>query len=134
MPPDEFLADSLRRHGYTSVKASCHDGACGSCTVLVDGRPMLSCEYPAPRAEGREITTIEGVREEAEKFSDCMVRYGGEGCGYCAPGFVMLVIALKRELKNPTLEEIRAYLAGNLCRCTGYMTRNEAVADYLSMD
>jgi len=132
--PDEFLSETLRRYGCTSVKASCHDGACGSCTVFVDGRPMLSCEYLSVRADGREITTIEGVREEAEKVSDCLVRTGGEGCGYCAPGFIMLVIALKRELTNPTLEEIRAYLAGNLCRCTGYVTRNEAVMAYLKME
>lgn len=131
--PDEFLVHTLRRQGYTSVKASCYDGACGSCTVFVDGTPMLSCEFLSARAEGREITTIEGVAEEAEKVSDCLVRAGGEGCGYCAPGFVMLVIALKRELQNPTPDEIRAYLDGNLCRCTGYVTRNEAVMEYLKM-
>lgn len=132
--PDEFLADTLRRYGFTSVKASCHDGACGSCTVLIDGRPMLSCEFLAARAQGREVTTIEGVREEAEKVSEYLVGLGGEGCGYCAPGFVMQVIALKRELDHPTLDEIRAYLDGNLCRCTGYMTRNEAVMAYLDND
>lgn len=131
--PGEFLADSLRRYGYTSVKTACRDGACGSCTVFVDGRPMLSCELLSVRADGKEITTIEGVREEAEKVAECLVAVGGEGCGYCAPGFVMTVIALKRELKDPTPDEIRAYLNGNLCRCTGYVTRNEAVAEYLHM-
>lgn len=132
--PDEFLSDTLRRYGFTSVKASCHDGACGSCTVFIDGRPMLSCEFLSARAHGREVTTIEGVREEAEKVSEYLVGLGGEGCGYCAPGFVMQVIALKRELNHPTLDEIRAYLDGNLCRCTGYMTRNEAVMAYLDTD
>lgn len=134
VPPDEFLSSTLRRYGYTSVKTSCEDGVCGSCTVFVDNRPILSCEYLSARVNGSEITTIEGVKEEAAKVSECLIRGGGEGCGYCAPGFVMMVIALKRELVKPTLDEIRAYLDGNLCRCTGYVTRNEAVMAYLNMD
>ncbi|MDR3146606.1 MAG: 2Fe-2S iron-sulfur cluster binding domain-containing protein [Treponema sp.] len=132
--PDEVLADTLRRYGFSSVKTACHNGACGSCTVFVDGRPMLSCVFLSARAGGRDITTIEGVREEAEKVSECLVRAGGEGCGYCAPGFVMQVVALKRELPKAGPEEIRSYLCGNLCRCTGYLTRNEAVKAYLEMD
>lgn len=132
--PDEFLSATLRRYGYTSVKSSCEDGVCGSCTVFVDGKPLLSCEYLSARADGKEITTIEGVQEEADKVSECLIQVGGEGCGYCAPGFVLMVIALKRELSNPTLDEIRAYLDGNLCRCTGYVSRNEAVMAYLHMD
>jgi carbon-monoxide dehydrogenase small subunit len=132
--PGEFLSETLRRYGCTSVRTSCHDGACGSCTVFINDRPMLSCEYLSVRAEGAEITTVEGVKEEAEKVADCLVRAGGEGCGYCAPGFIMLAIALKRELADPSPEEIRAYLNGNLCRCTGYITRNEAVRAYLRMD
>ena len=134
LSPDEFLSSTLRRYGYTSVKTSCEDGVCGSCTVFVDDKPILSCEYLTARADGKSITTIEGVREEADKVSECLVQGGGEGCGYCAPGFVMTVIALKRELKNPTQDEIRSYLNGNLCRCTGYVTRNEAVMAYLNMD
>jgi carbon-monoxide dehydrogenase small subunit len=74
------------------------------------------------------------MKEEAEKVAECLVQAGGEGCGYCASGFIMQVIALKRELSNPSPEEIRRYLNGNLCRCTGYITRNEAVKAYLSMD
>jgi carbon-monoxide dehydrogenase small subunit len=132
--PDEFLSETLRRYGCTSVRTSCHDGACGSCTVLINSRPMLSCEYLSVRAEGAEIITVEGVKEEAEKVAECLVRAGGEGCGYCAPGFIMQAIALKRELSNPSPEEIRGYLNGNLCRCTGYITRNEAVKAYLQMD
>ena len=132
--PDEFLSTTLRRYGYTSVKTSCEDGVCGSCTVFLDGKPILSCEFLSVRTQGREITTIEGVQEEAEKVSACLVQTGGEGCGYCAPGFVMMVISLKRELVNPTIDDIRAYLEGNLCRCTGYVTRNEAVMAYLKMD
>ena len=132
--PDEFLSATLRRYGYTSVKTSCEDGVCGSCTVFLDNKPILSCEYLTARADGREITTIEGVREEADKVSELLVKGGGEGCGFCAPGFIMMVIALKRDLKNPTLDEVRAYLEGNLCRCTGYVTRNEAVMAYLNID
>jgi carbon-monoxide dehydrogenase small subunit len=134
VPAGEFLSETLRRFGYTSVRTGCHDGACGSCTVFVDDRPVLSCIYLSARAEGRNITTVEGVREEAEKVAECLVQAGGEGCGYCAPGFVMQAIALKRELSSPSPEEIRAYLAGNLCRCTGYLTRNEAVRAYLGMN
>jgi carbon-monoxide dehydrogenase small subunit len=132
--PDEFLSETLRRYGCASIRASCHDGACGSCTVLINSRPMLSCEYLSARAEGAEIATVEGMKEEAEKVAECLVQAGGEGCGYCAPGFVMQAIALKRELADPSPEEIRAYLNGNLCRCTGYITRNEAVKAYLQMD
>lgn len=131
---DEFLADTLRRFGYTSVKTSCLDGVCGSCTVFVDEKPMLSCEYPSARIDGKAVTTIEGVKEEAEKVSRYLVEAGGEGCGYCAPGFVMLVIAMKRELDHPTYDQVRAYLDGNLCRCTGYVTRNEAALAYMNMD
>ena len=129
--PDEFLADALRRNGYTSVKISCNDGACGTCTVLLNNRPVVSCEYLAVRADGAEIFTADGLGEEGEQIAECLVRLGGEGCGYCAPGFVVLAYALRRELKNPTYDEIKAYLDGNLCRCTGYVVRVEAVMDYL---
>lgn len=130
--PGEFLADSLRAHGYTCVKTGCSDGACGSCTVFVDGLPILSCEYPTARADGRGVTTIEGVRGEADRVVRYLTELGGEGCGYCAPGYVMMVIALRREIPHPTRDQIREYLNGNLCRCTGYMTRLEAAERYLA--
>lgn len=131
--PDERLAESLRRHGCPSVKIGCGDGACGTCTVLLNGRPIVSCEYLTVRAQGAEIVTVEGLGDEAEKIVACLTRYGGEGCGYCAPGFVVLAYALKRELTDPTYDQVRAYLDGNLCRCTGYIVRIEAVLDYLRM-
>lgn len=131
--PNEFLADTLRSHGCPSVKISCGDGACGTCTVLFNGRPIVSCECLSIRADGAEIVTVEGLGEEAEKIVDCLTILGGEGCGYCAPGFVVLAYALKRELKDPSYEEVRAYLDGNLCRCTGYVVRIEAVMEYLKM-
>lgn len=131
--PNEYLADTLRSHGCPSVKISCGDGACGTCTVLLNGKPIVSCEYLSVRADGAEIVTVEGLGSEADKIVECLTRYGGEGCGYCAPGFVVLAYALKRELKNPTYDEVKAYLDGNLCRCTGYIVRIEAVLDYLKL-
>jgi carbon-monoxide dehydrogenase small subunit len=132
--PGEFLDVTLKKNGCSSIRSSCHDGACGSCTVFINGKPMLSCQYLTVRVEGREITTVEGLREEAEKAAECLVLAGGEGCGYCAPGFIMQMIALKREIPNPTDGELKEYLNGNLCRCTGYVTRNEAAKAYLQMD
>lgn len=131
--PNETLAEALRRHGCPSVKISCNDGVCGTCTVLCDGKPVVSCEYLAIRADGREIVTVEGLGQEAEKIVQCLTRLGGEGCGYCAPGFVVLAYALKQELHEPDYEQVRAYLNGNLCRCTGYAVRIEAVLDYLKL-
>ena len=125
-----FLRDELR---LTSVKDGCSEGACGTCTVLLNGKPIVSCEYLSVRADGAEIVTVEGLGSEADKIVECLTRYGGEGCGYCAPGFVVLAYALKRELKNPTYDEVKAYLDGNLCRCTGYIVRIEAVLDYLKL-
>ena len=133
VPPDECLADTLRAHGCPSVKISCRDGACGTCTVLLDDTPILSCEYLTVRADGHKIRTVEGLGEEAEKIVDCLVHVGGEGCGYCAPGFVVLVYAMNRTLKNPTYDDVKAYLNGNLCRCTGYVVRIEAAMAYLKM-
>jgi carbon-monoxide dehydrogenase small subunit len=132
--PNDSLADSLRTNGYTSVKICCGDGACGTCTVLVNGKPTLGCEYLTVRANDTEVTTVEGLGAEAEKIVDCLTLKGAEGCGYCAPGFVVLAFALKRELRNPTFEQVKAYLNGNLCRCTGYNLRAEAVMNYLKMD
>lgn len=101
--------------------------------MLLNGKPIVSCEYLSVRADGAEIVTVEGLGSEADKIVECLTRYGGEGCGYCAPGFVVLAYALKRELKNPTYDEVKAYLDGNLCRCTGYIVRIEAVLDYLKL-
>ncbi len=129
--PDDFLADTLRSHGFKSVKTGCDEGACGTCTVWMDGTPILSCQMLTVKAAGSRITTIEGVKEEAEELARFMVSKGTEACGYCAPGFIMQVLAMKRELKDPTYDEIREYLNGNLCRCTGYASRNESIDEYL---
>ena len=129
--PNEYLAHTLRKKGISSVKISCDDGACGTCTVLLNGKPIVSCEMLTVRTDGCEITTVEGLGEEGERIAEYMVALGGEGCGYCAPGYVIMTYAMKRELKDPTYEEVMAYLNNNLCRCTGYHTRVEAALNYL---
>ena len=133
--PDEFLADALRRNGYTSVKIGCNDGACGVCTVMLDDKPIVSCEYLAARANGKTVLTAEGLGDEGDKIVDALVIRGGEGCGYCAPGYTVLAYAAKKELpKDATYDQVKAYLDGNLCRCTGYTVRIEALMAYLQMD
>ena len=133
--PDCMLLDLLRDMGGYSVKRGCDTTNCGLCTVLVNGKPSLSCAMPAARAEGKEIITLEGLQEEAVNFGRFLAKEGAEQCGYCSPGFIMNVLAMERELcasgHCPDREEIREYLAGNLCRCTGYAGQMRAVEKYL---
>ena len=117
---DTVLLDFLREKGCFSVKCGCDTSNCGLCTVLLDGKPILSCSMLAVRADGHEIYTLEGLQEEASEFVGFIADQGADQCGFCNPGFVMNAIALFRENTNPTDDEIRAYLAGNLCRCSGY--------------
>ena len=128
---DLMLLDFVRSCGCLSVKRGCDTSNCGLCTVWVEGTPVLSCSYPAVRADGKQVTTLEGVQEEAEAFGQCMARQGAEQCGYCSPGFIMTVLAMARELTDPTEEEISRYLAGNLCRCTGYVSQMRAICTWL---
>ncbi len=118
--PDLLLIDFLRKHGCYSVKRGCETANCGLCTVLMDNTPVLSCSVLAARADGHEIYTLEGLQEEAAEFVGFIADQGADQCGFCNPGFVMNTIALLRENLDPTDDEIRAYLAGNLCRCSGY--------------
>lgn len=129
--PDCMLLDLLRDMGCYSVKRGCDTTNCGLCTVLVDGKPSLSCAMPAARAEEKEIVTLEGLQEEAEDFGRFLAKEGAEQCGYCSPGFIMNVIAMMRELKDPSIEEIKEYLAGNLCRCSGYEGQMRAIQSYM---
>ncbi|HSH35214.1 (2Fe-2S)-binding protein [Schnuerera sp.] len=129
--PDEFLLDTLRRLGYLSVQRGCDTSSCGLCAIWVDDEIVLSCTYLTVRATGKSITTLEGVRDEAKKFTDFLADEGAEQCGYCAPGFIMTVLAMEKELTNPSEEEIYHYLNGNLCRCTGYKGQIRAVKKYL---
>jgi len=130
---DEMLYSVLRRLGMYSVKCGCETTNCGLCTVHMDGKAVLSCSVPAARCAGHEITTLEGLQEEAKKLGECLAGEGAEQCGFCAPGMMMNVFALSRENPNATDDEIDAFLAGNLCRCSGYVSQRRAVKKYLKM-
>lgn len=132
--PGEFLSETLRRYGYLSVKEGCDTGSCGLCTVWLDGTPVLSCSTLTARMEGHEITTIEALTQEAEEFANFLVAEGAEQCGFCAPGFTMTVLAMKRELQQVTKESINHYLAGNLCRCSGYKGQMRAIEKYMGVE
>lgn len=131
--PDTLLIDFVRNKGFLSVKRGCDTANCGLCTVHLEGKPVLSCSTLAMRANGLKVTTIEGLEEEAKEFAQFMAGQGAEQCGFCSPGFVMNVLAMKKELINPSDEEIKLYLAGNLCRCTGYMGQLRAIKNYLGL-
>ncbi|SCK01915.1 Carbon monoxide dehydrogenase small chain [uncultured Clostridium sp.] len=131
--PDTLLIDFVRSKGFLSVKRGCDTANCGLCTVHLEGKPVLSCSTLAIRANGLKVTTIEGLEEEAKEFAQFMANQGAEQCGFCSPGFVMNVLAMKKELRNPSDEEIKMYLAGNLCRCTGYMGQLRAIKNYLGL-
>ncbi len=130
--PDTLLLDFVRSKGYYSVKKGCETSNCGLCTVLLEGKPVLSCSVLAVRANGKHVTTIEGMQEEAADFGSFLADEGSDQCGFCNPGFIMNVIAMSKELKNPTIVEIEEYLAGNLCRCTGYQGQLRAILKYLN--
>lgn len=129
---DMLLIDFVRKHGCYSVKRGCETANCGLCTVLMDGRPILSCSTLAGRAAGHEILTLEGLQAEAEEFVGFIADQGAEQCGFCNPGFVMNTIALLRENPDPSDDEIRAYLAGNLCRCSGYEGQLRGIRAFLN--
>ena len=118
--PDMLLIDFVRNHGCYSVKCGCETANCGLCTVFLDEKPVLSCSVLAARADGHKVDTLEGLQKEAEEFGTFLADQGAEQCGFCNPGMIMNAIALFRENENPTDEEIKEYLAGNLCRCSGY--------------
>ena len=128
---DTVLLDFLREKGCLSVKRGCDTSNCGLCTVLMDGKPILSCSTLAVRADGHEIHTLEGLQVEASDFVGFIADQGADQCGFCNPGFVMNTIALLRENPDPTDDEIRAFLAGNLCRCSGYDGQLRGIRSYL---
>jgi carbon-monoxide dehydrogenase small subunit len=129
---DTVLLDFLREKGCLSVKRGCDTSNCGLCTVLMDGKPILSCSTLAVRADGHEIHTLEGLQAEAADFVGFIADQGADQCGFCNPGFVMNTIALLRENPDPTDDEIRAFLAGNLCRCSGYDGQLRGIRAYLN--
>ena len=129
---DTILLDFLREKGCLSVKRGCDTSNCGLCTVLMDGKPILSCSALAVRADGHEIFTLEGLQAEAHDFIGFIADQGADQCGFCNPGFVMNTIALFRKNPDPTDDEIRAFLAGNLCRCSGYEGQLRGIRNYLN--
>lgn len=128
---DLLLIDFLRSHGCYSVKRGCETSNCGLCTVLMDEKPILSCSMLTVRANGHSIITLEGLQEEAAAFVGFIADQGAEQCGFCNPGLVMNTIALLRENPDPKDDEIRSYLAGNLCRCSGYDGQLRGIRNYL---
>lgn len=128
---DMLLIDFVRKHGCFSVKRGCETSNCGLCTVFLDNKPVLSCSVLAAKANGREVTTLEGLQEEAREFGAFIAEQGAEQCGFCNPGFIMNAIALFRENPNPTDEEIKEYLAGNLCRCSGYEGQLRGIKNFI---
>ena len=130
--PDTLLLDLLREKGCYSVKRGCETSNCGLCTVWMNGKPVLSCSVLATRADGAEITTLEGLQEEAAEVGAFLAAEGADQCGFCSPGLIMNVLAMERELSDPSYEEILEYLSGNLCRCTGYMSQMRAIEAYLN--
>lgn len=128
---DMLLIDFVRKEGCLSVKRGCETSNCGLCTVLMDGRPVLSCSLLVARASGHKIQTLEGLQEEAAEFGAFIADQGAEQCGFCNPGLMMNALALFREKPQPTVEEIKEYLAGNLCRCSGYEGQLRGILNFL---
>lgn len=128
---DTSLFDLLRAKGCYSVKCGCETENCGLCTVLVDRKSVLSCSMLAARVDDRDVVTLEGVQKEAEEFGMYLAGEGAEQCGFCSPGLIMNVLAMEKELIQPEEDAVREYLAGNLCRCSGYMGQMRAIKKYL---
>lgn len=128
--PGATLLESLRAGGYTSVKNGCANGDCGACAVLLDGRAVASCLMFAAQAQGREVTTVEGLAGAAEAkhpLQQTLLDAGGVQCGFCIPGMIIAAADLLAVNPSPTRSEIARYLVGNLCRCTGYVKQIDAV-------
>ena len=130
IPEDATLLKVLRDILHlTGTKEGCGEGDCGACTVLVDGRSVNSCLFPAVQAEGCQIMTSEGVEANPElaRIQKAFVDYGAVQCGFCSPGMIMSTVALLQKNPKPTEEEIRRGLSGNICRCTGYQAMVDAI-------
>jgi aerobic-type carbon monoxide dehydrogenase small subunit (CoxS/CutS family) len=130
IPPDRLLLDWLREDlGLTGTKRGCEQGECGACTVIMDGRPVLSCLLPALKADGAELLTIEGMADQGRlhPLQEAFWEEGAVQCGYCTPGMLLSAKALLDENPDPSPEEIKKGISGNLCRCTGYVKIVRAV-------
>ena len=129
---DTVLLNLLRDLGCKSVKCGCETTNCGLCTVWIDGKSRLSCSVLAASIDGHEVTTLEGVEKEAAEFGSFLAQEGAEQCGFCNPGMIMNALALFRENEFPNEKEIKEYLAGNLCRCSGYEGQLRGIQNFLA--
>lgn len=129
--PDEYLLDTLRNNHYMSVKRGCDNSSCGVCTVLVDGLPTPSCTFLTVKAENKHVTTVEGIVKDVDRLAFHMGEEGADQCGFCNPSLALTVYALKQENPTPSDQELKEYLVGNLCRCTGYQSQHIAIRKYL---
>lgn len=128
--PHELLLDVVReRFGLTGVKRSCDVQVCGACTLLVDGRPVSACTTLAFEVRDRSVLTIEGLAEDGKlhPLQEAFIEHGGFQCGFCTPGMILAAKALLDENPNPSVEELKHFMHGNLCRCTGYKKIIESI-------
>lgn len=127
--PNETLLNVLRKNHFTEVKCGCNEGECGACTVLLDGKPVNSCQVLAMSVQEKEITTVKGIGTlyTPHLLQKSFVEAGADQCGFCSPGMVLASYSLLKENPQPTREEILIALDGNLCRCTGYVKIVDAV-------
>ena len=129
---DMALLDFVRNEGCYSVKRGCDTSNCGLCTVFLDDKPVLSCSVLVARADGHKVTTMEGLQKEAAEFGAFIADQGAEQCGFCNPGMIMNALALFRENPDPSEDEIKEYLAGNLCRCSGYEGQLRGIQSFIA--
>ena len=129
---DMALLDFVRNEGCYSVKRGCDTSNCGLCTVFLDDKPVLSCSVLVARADGHTVTTMEGLQKEAAEFGAFIADQGAEQCGFCNPGMIMNALALFRENPEPSEDEIKEYLAGNLCRCSGYEGQLRGIQNFIA--
>ncbi len=127
--PTEKLIDTLRNHGYKSIKFGCGEGTCGTCTILVDGKAQLSCMILTAQMENKKITTLEGLGDfdNLHPLQQSFIDEGAVQCGYCTPGMILSAKALLDKNSSPTEDEIKKALDGNKCRCTGYVSIIQAI-------
>lgn len=130
---NEFLLDTLRSLGFISVRRGCETGNCGICSIIIDGNITLSCSTLSLSCQGKRIRTVEGLKEEEKAFGEFLAKEGADQCGYCVPGLVMTTISLKERKDKASDAEIRTYLNGNLCRCSGYAGQIRAIKNYLEV-
>ena len=129
---DMALLDFVRNEGCYSVKRGCDTSNCGLCTVFLNDKPVLSCSVLVARANGHRVTTMEGLQKEAAEFGAFIADQGAEQCGFCNPGMIMNALALFRENPEPSEDEIKEYLAGNLCRCSGYEGQLRGIQSFIA--